>query len=167
MLQRAELDPDAAGDDLANIRQWQYVYTYEHLDMAQDSMESDVRYNLLVLPDPAALGIVKDSAAETVFDALVRFNQKYPEIQKIFEQLADADTPVKIESVNQYGAVTTAIKNFATLVRQVASTWATWQPPALVSSGAIGVDYTINEERSVLEGPPALKKVTIMSIRFS
>lgn len=159
VLQRAELDPDAAGDDLANIRQWQYVYTYEHLDVAQDSLESDVRYNLLGLPDPAALGIVEDSAAETLFDTLVRFNQKYPEIQKLFEQLADADTSVK-----QDDAVTTAIKNFATLVTEVARTWATWQPPALASSGAIGVDYTINEEEPpVSDGQPAIKEVTIVA----
>ncbi|MEA5464475.1 hypothetical protein [Leptothoe sp. PORK10 BA2] len=162
VLQQAELDPDAVGDDLANVRQWQYVYTYEHLDVAQDSLESDVRYNLVGMPAPAALGIVEDSSAETLFDALVRFNQQYPEIQKIFEQLAEADTAQKIAVVNANGAATTAITNFAESVRQVAEKWAIWQPPVLSNSGATGVDYTINEEDPpVLAGQPTRKEVTI------
>ncbi|MEL6490224.1 MAG: LysM peptidoglycan-binding domain-containing protein [Cyanobacteria bacterium J06621_3] len=158
VVQQAELDPDAIGDDLAKVREWQYVYTYEHLDVAQDSLESDVQYNLTGIPSPAALGIVEDSSAETLFDALVRFNQKYPELQKTFEQLAAGE----IESGEPIEKAKEKINNFAKLVRQVADTWATWQPPELPNTQLAGVDYVINEEEPpVAEGEKIRKEVTI------
>ncbi|MEM8614539.1 MAG: hypothetical protein AAGF93_21185, partial [Cyanobacteria bacterium P01_H01_bin.105] len=161
VLQQAELDPDAVGDELAKVREWQYVYTYEHLDVAQDSLESDVRYNLEGLPQPAQLGLPEDGDEETLFDALVRFNQKYPALKAIFERLAEADTPAKLTAVT--AEVTQATADFAQLVSQVAAKWLEWQPVQR-SIVAAGVDYTINEEDPpVPAGQPAIKEMTIVA----
>jgi hypothetical protein len=152
VLQQVQLDPDAIGDDLANVREWQYVYTYEHLDVAQDSLESDVRYNLTGLPQPAQLGFIEDGENETLFDALVRFNQAYPLLQAIFKQLATEDQTPDDPSG--------AIAEFAELVSTVAQTWLDWFPVqrSLVPTA---VDYTINEEDP--PDQPAIKEVTIVA----
>ncbi|MDV3349775.1 hypothetical protein QGP82_13805 [Leptothoe sp. LEGE 181152] len=161
VLQQAELDPDAIGNELAKVREWQYVYTYEHLDVAQDSLESDVRYNLQGLPSPAQLGLPEDSSEETLFDALVRFNQKYPALKATFDQLAEADTSAKLTALAE--ETTQAVDDFTKLVGQVAVTWREWQPVQR-SIVATGVDYTINEEEPpVPVGQPAIKEMTIVA----
>ena len=153
VFQRAELDPDSRGDSLANVRQWQYLYTYEHLDVAQDTLESDVQYNLSAPPPlPNQLGSVDDSSAETLFDALVRFDHHYPALAKVL-----ADLPADLASNRE---VTESVASFASLVKEVAARWSSWQ----LVTGRIdpqGVDYEINEKE--LTDGPATKEVTIVA----
>lgn len=156
VIQQAQLDPDSRQETLAEVRQWQYVYTYEHLDVAQDSLESDVRYNLVGLPQPSQLGFVEDGDEETLFDALVRFNHRYPALKAVLEQIAAGTTDNSAETK-------AAIQEFARLVASTAIVWRTWDPVQR-SIVPAGVDYTIEEqELTTIADEPQQKVVTIVA----
>ena len=138
VLQQAQADPDSV-ENLADVRQWQYVYTYEHLDVAQDSLESDVRYNLTGLPQTAQSAVAEDSSAETLFDVLVRFNQEYGPLKAVFDSLAVPGEPPEAEVLQG------AIAAFATLITSAANAWTQWDPVQRHQTIS-GVDYLINEE---------------------
>jgi hypothetical protein len=156
VIQQAQLDPDSRKENLADVRQWQYVYIYEHLDVAQDSLESDVRYNLVGLPQPSQLGFVEDGDEETLFDALVRFNHLYPALKVVLDQIAEGTADDSNETKS-------AIQDFAVLVAAVAVTWSTWDP---VQRSIVpeGVDYNIEEQELTTSAEePKQKVVTIVA----
>jgi hypothetical protein len=85
VLHAAEADPDSFLR-LEDIRQWQYTYVYEHLDIAQDAIDTAIRYNV-VPPQPSAAADGAPAAGGNVpaslqplFAALVTFAAAYPQL---------------------------------------------------------------------------------------
>jgi hypothetical protein len=136
-LQRAEADPDSFAR-LAQIREWQYTYVYEHLDAAQDTIESRVSYEPITASAAAANGLSEGN--RPLFEALVRFAKVYPLL------LPDLSAPAP-----------QAVATFASLAGQVASAWALWEPtptgdarrPQFAISEAINPDNAANKDVTI------------------
>ena len=79
-------DPDSL-DRLEGIREWDYQFTYGHPDVAQDAIDSSIRFNLPLtaetVPVPAGSQV---TVSDTLFTALLDFSQTYkvlwPDLQK-------------------------------------------------------------------------------------
>ncbi len=91
VLHRAEADLDSL-KDLAKIREWQYTYVYEHLDIAQDAIETRIDYNVGAteanVPATTGSGSPEQHA---LFVALVNFTRLYPQILPDLLKLEAAD----------------------------------------------------------------------------
>ena len=138
VLHRAEADPDSF-ERLQDIRQWRYTYVYEHLDMAQDAIETKVNYNLInpPSPDPAATR----AAGHPLLAPLVNFSQVYPQLLPDLQLLnRDQVSPTDLETIDH------AITNLEILLSTVVTQWSTWaqslynNPVPIVTA-----DYEINE----------------------
>jgi hypothetical protein len=84
VLHRVEADPDSL-EELAKIREWQYTYVYEslNLEVAQDRVESSVTYNA---PPPS--GVEMAAPPPALFGALVNFATVYPQLLPDLQALA-------------------------------------------------------------------------------
>ncbi|MGA7937181.1 MAG: hypothetical protein WCA35_26760, partial [Kovacikia sp.] len=134
VLQRAEPDPDSLQDP-QKIREWQYTYVYEHLDVAQDAIVSTVRYNA---PPPETTDTDNVTTPPTLFTTLVDFALKYPQLLPDLQTLTRPSPNAKVTHA--------AISAFETLVGRVADAWKRWQLVAethRVQSG--DAYYVVNE----------------------
>ena len=107
--QSAEPDPDSL-KSLEHIREWQYTYLYEHLDAAQDAIETVIHYNVM----PTADGTGGEDAQNSLLVALANFRAVYPQLRPHLENLRDKpgdDTSKAILPV------------FAKLVADAATAW--------------------------------------------
>lgn len=93
---------------ISNATLWDYTYTYEQQAIAQDTILSNVRFN--VGPNVATRGLAQD--VKDLFDWLGRFSVEYPVFA---DNLSDIDA---MESAN--------ITWFAELVEGVANAWGPW-----------------------------------------
>ncbi|NJP12677.1 MAG: hypothetical protein HC866_27100 [Leptolyngbyaceae cyanobacterium RU_5_1] len=150
VLQRAEPDPDSLQDP-QKIREWQYTYVYEHLDVAQDAIASTIRYN--APPSDTAATDTNDTASVTtqqpLFAALVDFATLYPQLLPDLQTLTGPSPDPTIARA--------AIAAFEALVYQVAAGWNTWQPVVEPRRAQPGdAYYVINE--AIADG---IKTVTL------
>ncbi|HEY9830978.1 MAG TPA: LysM domain-containing protein [Stenomitos sp.] len=142
VLHRAEADPDSL-ERLQDIRQWQYTLVYEHLDVAQDAIESKVDYNTPSSADADA----ETSAASTnvsvaqqpLFSALVNFATIYPQLLSDLKELANDNSQLSAEARKR------TLDAFTSLVGDVATTWQDWRTSADEVQTHVA-DYEINEE---------------------
>jgi len=144
VLHRAEPDDDSL-QRLQDIRQWNYQFVYEHLDVAQDSIESRIEYNAI---PPTANGVNAQVSASTnvrseqqnLFSKLVNFATIYPQLLPTLKELANEQTQLNAEVIDR------AIDDFTTLVREVAIAWQNWrQHNSQTPVQTTVADYTIDE----------------------
>ncbi|HEU5103775.1 MAG TPA: hypothetical protein VFU22_32385, partial [Roseiflexaceae bacterium] len=123
VMHMAELDLDSQ-KRLEDIRQWQYTYVYEHLDVAQDAIEAAVRYNVAPTK-PGANGTAAQKPASgsnapagiaELFAALVNFTEVYP-------RLAPALQGLTSDSAATLSAADGAVEALADLIGRVAEAW--------------------------------------------
>jgi hypothetical protein len=119
---------------LAEVKQWQYSYTYEHLDAAQDTIETGVRYNLPPKNGPARALAAGAPPARNLFEALANFTQVYLELEPDLRGLTAQQPPP---------AASAAVVAFQTLVTEVATAWRAWLD-AVQPAGATTADYTFD-----------------------
>lgn len=158
VLQRAEADPDSQFN-LEQIREWQYVATYEHLDVAQDTIECRIDYNT---PPPTLAdntgGGEEPSGEETVadsshplFDAILNFITVYPQLQQDLN-LLKAYSPADIEDtdsakVHEKARITRAIAAMNSLLEALALDWGAWnQGEDPFNLGVADPHFEINED---------------------
>ena len=72
---------------LEDIREWDYQFTYAHPDVAQDAIDSSIRFNLPATAETVAVPAGSQLAApDALFAALLNFSQIYqvlwPDLQK-------------------------------------------------------------------------------------
>ncbi len=131
VLHTARADPDSA-ESLEDIRQWQYEFTYEHLDVAQDAIECQVDYNVVTAVDEQQVANGTSMTIHPLFAALVNFTELYPEIG---ETLLDPNS--KEDQIKR------AIVAFEALVREVANVWDTISQT--VPRAGNSIQYIISE----------------------
>jgi LysM repeat protein len=143
-------DPDGfAGDVLSadHIRDWNYVFLYEHPDVAQDAIECWIEYNdaapLAANPEAMRAG---ESDLLPLATTLLRFTELYPAIAQDLETLETL--PV---ADNHHRA----LRAFVTLAEEVARSWQVWQPIAIAQPEQRTVHYTI-AETDLGSDPPAV-----------
>ena len=111
VFHKAASDPDSL-ERLQDVRQWSYLYTYEHLDVAQDTIETSVHLNqpnTQTETTGSASGLTTEQ--QNLFDALITFSQLFP----VLEANIRGDEPQ-----------TQAYSALLELVRSVANTWSAW-----------------------------------------
>jgi hypothetical protein len=98
---------------------WQYLYTYEQRSVAQDTIFTNVKFNVGdAVPNSFLLQTDPD-----LFDWLARFSREYPVL------LTDLDRVLvgfNTMSAEDRAAASNAINWLATLVEGVAATWEPW-----------------------------------------
>lgn len=125
ILQRADADPDSQ-QRLQQIREWQFEYVYEHLDAAQDIIETTVAYNEAPIIDTSS-----ESAAQgALFAALANFTNLYSTLAGDLALWAAVD-PTDTEAIKTPAA---ALAAFAALARAAAEGWRDWTfTPVVIS----------------------------------
>jgi hypothetical protein len=146
VMHAAELDPDSQRR-LEDIRQWQYTYVYEHLDVAQDAIEAAVRYNV-VPPTAGSNGTAAQRSAAgsnvpagiaNLFAELVNFAAIYPQLAPALQGLAS-------NSATTLSAADGAIEPLEALIGRVAQAWASAQIASnAAQSTAFDAQYAIGE----------------------
>jgi len=140
VLHAAEADPDSL-ERLQDIRQWQYTYVYEHLDIAQDTIETSVSYNVTTpaangngaTARPAAGGNVP-AGLQPLFDALVNFATLYPQLAPALSGLSSA-----------VPADDSAIVALEALIARVAGAWQAAQIATPADAVSFAAQYAIDE----------------------
>lgn len=139
IFQRAEPDPTSR-TELADVRQWQYTIVYEHLDIAQDSIDCILQLN--VRPNqnlPTESGTL--APAGELFAALVNFNEIYPEI--VVGLATSADT----NQFNDQEQAEKAILALASLIQTIATEWQNWTiAPRIYAPTERDLHFLISEE---------------------
>jgi hypothetical protein len=146
VMHTADADPDSQRR-LEDIRQWQYCFVYEHLDVAQDTIEAAVRYNV-VPPAPVSNGAASQKSAATsnvpsgitsLFNELVNFAAIYPQLAPDLQGLAS-------DLTLQGTAADSAVDMLEQLIGRVAEAW---KGAKIGASGAqsatIETQYQIDE----------------------
>lgn len=144
VLHRAEADPDSL-ERLQDIRQWQYTFVYEHLDIAQDAIESKVHYNEAPSDrlGSGKAGTNVDPSQQSLFAALVNFANVYPQL------LPDLQLLVGEKTQDQANQIIAAVTAFTQLVGDVATDWKRWRDRIAQNAApmvSLPTDYIINEE---------------------
>lgn len=155
-------DPDGfAGDVLStdHIRDWNYVFLYEHPDVAQDTIECRIEYNdaapLAANPEAMRSG---ESDLSPLAITLVQFTELYPAIAQDLETL---------ETLPVADSHRHSLRAFVTLAEEVARSWQVWQPIAIAQTGRSAVHYTIDEQditEPQVSSPEALARTKIVTI---
>lgn len=102
------------GTPLEQARSWHYLYSYEHQDVAQDSIITEIEYNLA----PEAFNAMMKMAVEIpLSDWLARFSREYPVLQPLLNELS-GDNPSE--------AASNALTAFAEIVAGAADSWRSW-----------------------------------------
>lgn len=171
VLHRAEADRDS-WQTLQHIREWQYTFVYEHIDIAQDDIEATLYTNTSPLSSATDAASSSLSAEQRpLFEALVNFSLVYPAIQLDLQKLSDrnssthssthssANSPANVAVVNT--AIEKAIEAIASLIHTVATAWSGWRSaPIQRSTPATPTDYVIQEETPL--GAPTTKRITLI-----
>ena len=133
---RAKSDPDSE-KTLSEVRNWEYVFTYEHPDVAQDTIFASTLYNQTppeaTGEDTNLLGI----PAHPLFAPLMEFAEVYPDLLKDLQVLREADVSDQL----------IAVSAFADLVKRVANAWDSWVTARSTAVEALPAhDFKISEE---------------------
>ncbi|MBK8968105.1 MAG: hypothetical protein IPM36_15855 [Lewinellaceae bacterium] len=145
IYQGAEVD-ESSRTDLEDIRQWEYTIIYEHEDIAQDSIDCIIQLNTLPALMEGSLARSAKAPARDLFQALVNFNELYPDLAKDLallrkETLLDAGNEADQKPAKQ------AMLAFQTLVGEIAEAWKTWKPVVSVYKPETGdMHFEISEE---------------------
>ena len=150
VLHRAEADPDSL-KNLAQVREWQYTYVYEHLDVAQDAIETKIHYN--TIPTTSTSQPLK-STPHPLFAPLVNFAHVYPQLLPDLRRLTDANPDGSKDAINS------AIDVLEQLTGEIAKDWRSWAIQPNDHGTTLNVaDYEINEQIPLND--PAAKVVEI------
>ncbi len=158
VLHNAEPDPDSI-TNLAKVREWQYTFVYEHLDIAQDAIESVIDYNVASILSANPTGNTNVAAEQRdLFAALVNFSQLYPKVLVDLQRLTQANPEAAV--------VNAAIATLATLITDVANAWQSWRQtvtpvPSLAYGYDIGEENTTTADAANPSAVLATKTVTI------
>ncbi|HEX3049171.1 MAG TPA: hypothetical protein VHP83_00840 [Aggregatilineaceae bacterium] len=116
---------------LANLRKWDYVYTYEHIDVAQDTIESRVYYGAGESSDETTSNNIINKKQQALFSALAKFTEVY----------ANEIAPALMNDK-------TVWRRFAGLVAAVTNAWEQWAESCHTWDAApvSALRYEINEQ---------------------
>lgn len=155
VLHRAEPDPDSL-EKLEKIREWQYTFVYEHVDVAQDDIEATLYKNEPPLGSTTGSASVNLSPAQRpLFEALMNFSTVYPQL------LPDLNKLLEPNAAASTAAIGSAIEAIATLIQSVANAWQSWRNQATSAPApALPADYIIQEETPL--DSPTEKRMTII-----
>lgn len=124
ILQQAEADPTSL-TELRDVRQWKYTIVYEHLDIAQDSIDCLMDLNVITPSGIQSRGV---ESKRTLLEALINFNEVYPTFRKDLQDITPEAIPV-----------------FANLVREVTEAWEKWNESRMLNAitveSAMGPDF--------------------------
>ncbi|MEZ4837202.1 MAG: hypothetical protein R2873_35260 [Caldilineaceae bacterium] len=133
---QGEADPDSVAA-LDAVRRWQYRYVYEHLDVAQDVINTDITFNAVsqIAPPATSAG----TGPRSLFEALANFVTLYPAIAADLDALtADGGDPTN---------AVVAIAAFAQLVGEVSAALSPRGGRSLGRGVVESVRYAISERR--------------------
>ncbi|MCB0116948.1 MAG: LysM peptidoglycan-binding domain-containing protein, partial [Caldilineaceae bacterium] len=133
---QGEADPDSV-TTLDAVRRWQYRYVYEHLDVAQDVINTDITFNAVsqIAPPATSAG----TGPRSLFEALANFVTLYPAIAADLDALtADGGDPTN---------AVVAIAAFAQLVGEVSAALSPRGGRSLGRGVVESVRYAISERR--------------------
>lgn len=139
LIQQSSIaDPDSV-ENLSKVLEWAYQFTYEHLDIAQDSIEAYVQYNQITAnPLTAETQDVK-AKREVLFEALATFIANEAAIENSLQALTD-DNPKAAQD-----SILLALDAFAQMMGTVAAAWKDW-------SSQLITDRTAESTTSLLDG---------------
>jgi hypothetical protein len=155
VLHRAEPDPDSL-KVLEKIREWQYTFVYEHVDVAQDDIEATLYKNESPLGSTTDAASVNLSPAQRpLFEALMNFSTVYPQL------LPDLNKLLEPNAAASTAAIGSAIEAIATLIQSVANAWQSWRNQSISTPApSTSADYIIQEETPL--DSPTEKRMTII-----
>lgn len=145
LLQNANNDPDSL-INLADIRQWEYIYTYEHLDIAQDTIKSEVLFNSTGSAASTQSNATTSTTKDQLTAKLINFSSVYQDIIVDLNLLQDDQL---WNDNNLQTRATKALAALAQVVSDASVAWSAWQAtPATQDNGDIvsaGSYYEITE----------------------
>jgi hypothetical protein len=103
------------GEPLEKLMDWEYSFTFDCREAAQDTLTFHVEYNV-----PHDRAQSRGMVPTDLLHALATFHHVYPAISSELDQLSSVSPPATIS---------TALDALATLVEGVANTWTDWQLP--------------------------------------
>ena len=154
--QTAVADPDAvdnsSAQNLRNVREWAYQYTFEHLDIAQDSIENYVQYNYKTATTLDTTTAEVQSSREALFEALANYIANEAAIEATLQDLTSDDPAASQVKILR------GLDAFNKLMAEVATTWLAWSSSLVTErstdssmSGTSGYDFT---HFDIIEGDP-------------
>ncbi len=145
IYQGAEVD-ESSRTDLEDIRQWEYTIIYEHEDIAQDSIDCIIQLNTLPALMEGSLARAAKVPARDLFQALVNFNELYPDLAKDLALLRK-ETLFDAGKGEDQKLAKKALLAFQTLAGEIADAWKIWKPVVSVYKPETGdMHFEISEE---------------------
>jgi hypothetical protein len=139
-----ETGSSSASSSLENAKRWNYRYTYAQLHTAQDTIVSQVKFNLTDTQNQLALVESMD-----LFTALAQFVSVYQQLQQVFATDLSQITLASDPKSDSFKRAQNAVAAFAGLVQQLPEPWADWHTPSsslmAVQSSAIDFEFSIAE----------------------
>jgi len=109
---------------LQDARAWDFIYSYKNAIAAQDTIETQVEFNI---PGKDQNALFRGSVAITLDQALAQFIDVYPQINADFKMyLAKLTQKDVIDQSATYTNAKCAVDAFNTILEQVAMAWGSW-----------------------------------------
>ncbi|MFK7969909.1 MAG: hypothetical protein AB8F95_06055 [Bacteroidia bacterium] len=139
----AKADPDSQ-TTIESIREWQYVFVYEHPIVAQDSIDVSVDYNILNLPEAAAN---PTPGADKLHESLLQFAHVFPALKAELNVL-EGSKPAEVAGDAK---LKIAIETLSSLAATIAADWKAWNPTQLTASNRL-LDLDLRIEENLVAG---------------
>ncbi|MES2002874.1 MAG: hypothetical protein V4450_00030 [Bacteroidota bacterium] len=154
---------------LNQLLQWQYNYTYSQIEAAQDSINTELQFN--VAPTGNVRSLADIPPEELLFAGLAQFNEVYPAILKVFSSQLMQINPASKQTDMDSARI--ALKAFAGIIKGIADSWEDWQQPTAAqyidTTIASLYQYLLEEYDYVYEDKSGPKPVTkdVLAIKVS
>ncbi|WP_444890505.1 hypothetical protein [Microbulbifer sp. DLAB2-AA] len=153
---------------LYDMRKWSYDYTYQDVSAAQDSIDTQILFNVSGSSGPSFCDMYQNEPPLDL--ALAQFISAYSEIKHAFvTNLTQVNTNTSATDA-AYKQASTALEAFAYLISRVANAWGGWREynpgGATGPFGSTGCSYRISEPEPK-SGAAGNLKVTVKSLTES
>jgi hypothetical protein len=112
-------------DRLDELLQWQYSYTYSQIESAQDSINTQLQFNILPQTTSSLLDAIPPE--QQLFANLAQFNEVYAAMQEVFASRLSTITPASKPADMDSARI--AMKAFTTIITNTADSWENWNQP--------------------------------------
>lgn len=143
LVSQKAVNDESSEIELKDIRQWQYSYTYEHPNVAQDAIATRIETNIIP-KDP----LKNRAIGRSLFEELVNFSQVYPQI---LPHLLNPDLNIRQQ----------AIVGLKGLISQVKTAWGNHTSSGVGTAKILTPHYLIDENLEIQTDDEDPRSITI------